>query len=50
MSDSSPANLHFLRQLNEVITKNLANEHFGVTELAEAMNMSRSNLLRKVKK
>lgn len=28
----------------------MANEHFGVTELAEAMNMSRSNLLRKVKK
>lgn len=28
----------------------MANEQFGVTELAEAMNMSRSNLLRKVKK
>jgi len=50
MSDSSPADLHFLSELDEVIGKNLANEHFGVTELAEAMNMSRSNLLRKVKK
>lgn len=50
MSDSSPADLHFLSQLDEVIGKNLANEQFGVTELAEAMNMSRSNLLRKVKK
>lgn len=28
----------------------MADEQFGVTELAEAMNMSRSNLLRKVKK
>lgn len=28
----------------------MANEQFGVTELADAMNMSRSNLLRKVKK
>lgn len=50
MSDSSTADLHFLSQLDEVIGKNLANEQFGVTELAEAMNMSRSNLLRKVKK
>lgn len=50
MSDSSPADIHFLNELNEVIAGNLANEHFGVTELADAMNMSRSNLLRKVKK
>jgi TolB-like protein/AraC-like DNA-binding protein/tetratricopeptide (TPR) repeat protein len=50
MPDSSPADLHFLSELDEVISKNLANEQFGVTELAEAMNMSRSNLLRKVKK
>jgi len=50
MSDASSADLHFLTQLDEVISKNLSNEHFGVTELAEAMNMSRSNLLRKVKK
>lgn len=28
----------------------MRNEHFGVAELAESMNMSRSNLLRKVKK
>jgi hypothetical protein len=47
MSDSSPADIQFLNELHEVIAKNMANEQFGVTELAEAMNMSRSNLLRK---
>lgn len=40
----------FLTQVTGVIEQNLANEQFGVTELADAMNMSRSNLLRKVKK
>ncbi|HTF18660.1 MAG TPA: helix-turn-helix domain-containing protein [Chryseolinea sp.] len=40
----------FLAELMEEIDRNLPNELFGVTELAEAMNMSRSNLLRKVKK
>lgn len=33
-----------------MILENLPNEQFGVSELAEAMNMSRSNLLRKIKK
>lgn len=50
MPESSPSDILFLNQLNEVIDKNLAYEQFGVTELADAMNMSRSNLLRKVKK
>lgn len=50
MSESSPADIQFLNELNDVIAKNMANEQFGVTELAEATNMSRSNLLRKVKK
>lgn len=50
MSDSSSADTQFLNELQDVIAKNMANEQFGVTELAEAMNMSRSNLLRKVKK
>ncbi|HMV08748.1 MAG TPA: helix-turn-helix domain-containing protein [Cyclobacteriaceae bacterium] len=50
MSDISPADTQFLQQLNEAIAKNMANEQFGVTELADAMSMSRSNLLRKVKK
>lgn len=40
----------FLDKINAVIEKNMANEQFGVSELADEMNMSRSNLLRKVKK
>jgi TolB-like protein/AraC-like DNA-binding protein/tetratricopeptide (TPR) repeat protein len=50
MPDPSQADIHFLNELNTVIAQNMANEQFGVTELADAMNMSRSNLLRKVKK
>jgi TolB-like protein/AraC-like DNA-binding protein/Tfp pilus assembly protein PilF len=45
----SPAD-DFLRQVTAVIEENMAQEQFGVSELADAMNMSRSNLLRKVKK
>jgi len=33
-----------------MILENLSNEQFGVSELAEAMNMSRSSLLRNIKK
>jgi TolB-like protein/AraC-like DNA-binding protein len=40
----------FLSHLTAQVEKNLADEQFGVSELASAMNMSRSNLLRKVKK
>ncbi|GHN00542.1 hypothetical protein WSM22_20310 [Cytophagales bacterium WSM2-2] len=40
----------FLSQVTAIIEQNLANEQFGVSELADALNMSRSNLLRKVKK
>lgn len=50
MSDPTPADIQFLNELHDVIAKNMADEQFGVTELAGAMNMSRSNLLRKVKK
>ncbi|HCZ36178.1 MAG TPA: AraC family transcriptional regulator [Cytophagales bacterium] len=50
MSDSSPQDTEFLKQLSAKIEENLANEQFGVSELADALNMSRSNLLRKVKK
>lgn len=50
MPESSPADIQFLNELHDIIAKNMANEQFGVTELADAMNMSRSNLLRKVKK
>jgi len=50
MSESSPQDTEFLKQLSAKIEENLANEQFGVSELADALNMSRSNLLRKVKK
>lgn len=50
MSDSSPLDKDFLSQVTAIIQQNLANEQFGVTELAYQTNMSRSNLLRKVKK
>lgn len=50
MSGTSPSENEFLEQLNGAIESNLSNNQFGVEELAEIMNMSRSNLLRKVKK
>lgn len=50
MTGSSPREMEFLSQLNAIINANLGQEDFGVAELAGAMNMSRSNLLRKVKK
>lgn len=39
----------FINQLTAIIEKNISDERFGVSELADEMNMSRSNLLRKVK-
>ncbi|MBX2895313.1 MAG: helix-turn-helix domain-containing protein [Cyclobacteriaceae bacterium] len=50
MTDSSPQDTEFLKLLSAKIEENLSNEQFGVSELADALNMSRSNLLRKVKK
>ncbi|MEM9051185.1 MAG: helix-turn-helix domain-containing protein [Bacteroidota bacterium] len=40
----------FLSKSEKIILENLSNEQFGVSELAEALHMSRSNLLRKIKK
>jgi class 3 adenylate cyclase/TolB-like protein/Tfp pilus assembly protein PilF len=40
----------FLQRITEVIEENLPNEQFGVFELAQKVGMSRSSLLRKVKK
>jgi len=50
MSDTRPLENDFLSQITSIVEKNISNEQFGVSELADAMNMSRSNLLRKVKK
>ena len=40
----------FIEQAEAIILDNISNEQFGVSELANLMNMSRSNLLRKIKK
>ena len=40
----------FIQQAQALILENISNEQFGVSELADLMNMSRSNLLRKIKK
>jgi TolB-like protein/class 3 adenylate cyclase len=40
----------FLQNLVDAIKSHISNENFGVSELAEEVNMSRSNLLRRVKK
>ena len=50
MSNQSSNRSNFIEQAEAIILENLANEQFGVSELADTMNMSRSNLLRKIKK
>ena len=40
----------FLNKITVVIQDNLSDERFGVSELASEIGMSRSNLLRKIKK
>ncbi len=50
MSESSRTGDHFLDKAQALVNENLSNEQFGVSELAATMNMSRSSLLRKVKK
>ncbi|AXG71790.1 HTH-type transcriptional activator RhaS [Kordia sp. SMS9] len=40
----------FLAKAEAIVLENISNEQFGVSELAAATNMSRSNLLRKIKK
>ncbi len=40
----------FISQITGIIGENIDDEQFGVSELAAAVNMSRSNLLRKIKK
>src|SRR6056297_3350115 len=49
MSDTSVFGSDFIEKAEAIILENLPNEQFGVSELADAMNMSRSSLLRKIK-
>ena len=39
----------FINSITEVISRHISDEKFGVSELAQEIGMSRSNLLRKVK-
>ncbi len=50
MSNTSIIRSDFIVKAEAIILENISNEQFGVSELAEVMNMSRSNLLRKIKK
>lgn len=45
-----PKGQKFTDEAKAIILEHLDDEHFGVSELAEAMHMSRSSLLRKCKK
>lgn len=50
MPESQYIENEFLRKLSGIIEDNISDEQFGVSELAAAVGMSRSNLLRKIKK
>ncbi len=50
MTETTPSESDFVRKLTAIVEENIAHEQFGVSELADKMYMSRSNLLRKVKK
>ena len=39
-----------IEQIKQIVEDNISNEQFGVSELASKIGMSRSNLLRKIKK
>lgn len=43
-------NNDFLSEITKIILENISDDSFGVSELAEKVGMSRSNLLRKVQK
>jgi len=49
-SNSNTIENEFLNKITEIITDNISDEKFGVSELASKIGMSRSNLLRKVQK
>ncbi len=49
MANQKHIDKNFIGRLNDIIEAKLSNERFGVSELAGKMNMSRSNLHRKIK-
>lgn len=50
MSGTSKTASEFINRAEAIIREHLSDETFGVAELSEALNMSRSNLLRKFRK
>ena len=50
MSEPNSIDNDFIKKISGIIEDNLSNEQFGVSELADEIGMSRSNLLRKIKK
>ena len=50
MSDGTTSRSEFILKAEAIVLENISNEQFGVSQLADAMNMSRSNLLRKIRK
>ncbi|TRZ45098.1 helix-turn-helix domain-containing protein [Robertkochia solimangrovi] len=50
MSNRSENRSEFLVQAEAIVLENISDENFGVSELAMSLHMSRSNLLRKIKK
>lgn len=50
MPDPNSIEKDFLSKLSEIVQENISDEMFGVSELANEIGMSRSNLLRKIKK
>lgn len=50
MSNTSIIKSNFIEKAEAIVLENISNEQFGVSQLAELMHMSRSNLLRKIKK
>ncbi len=50
MQETHPIDGDFIDKITAIIEENISDEKFGVSELASETGMSRSNLLRKVKK
>ena len=50
MTVAESAGTDFLSKVTGIVEENISNERFGVTELAQETGMSRSNLLRKIRK
>ena len=50
MQDFTNSDNDFIGKITNIIEENISNEQFGVSELAREVGMSRSNLLRKIKK